>query len=141
MKGVGSQAKGGGNSTDGRKGVKRRVTFVFPDGHREPARPLSVATFASSALDNMQRFLLIAFGVDTHSQSSQVKAKLRKHKVDKRYAHSESEIVLRRRLHVDERDMASPMRCASFAVGHGIPNVGSQRFLEFDELSRRLYFD
>ncbi|KAL5498272.1 hypothetical protein ACEPAH_2412 [Sanghuangporus vaninii] len=47
---------------------KRRVVFEFPDGHREQARPHSVVSSMSSAMDLMRKFLHLAFGYQSHTE-------------------------------------------------------------------------
>ncbi|KAL5525170.1 hypothetical protein ACEPAF_9039 [Sanghuangporus sanghuang] len=47
---------------------KRRVVFEFPDGHREQARPRSVVSSMSSAMDLMRKFLHLAFGYQSRME-------------------------------------------------------------------------
>ncbi|KAL5520426.1 hypothetical protein ACEPAG_9650 [Sanghuangporus baumii] len=48
---------------------KRRVVFEFPDGHREQARPRSVVSSISSAMDLMRKFLHLPFGYQSRRKS------------------------------------------------------------------------
>ncbi|KAL5478846.1 hypothetical protein ACEPAI_2123 [Sanghuangporus weigelae] len=49
-------------------GGRRRVVFEFPDGHREQARPRSVVSSMSSAMDLIRKLLQLAFGYQSRTE-------------------------------------------------------------------------